>query len=288
MIHVIIPVLNRPEYTALCLEAIKTVDHGCDIRPILVDCGCRPKTSKLLLDWAAENPGMSPKVVNTTINKGFSFAINAAVASIENLASSFVCILHNDTIPFDGWAGEMRSCFDEYDEDVAVIIPRTCYANEGSPCIPELRDKFQAVKPPNKVPITTEAIKGILAGLYPDRKKFMDDLKAQVQFKASYAPEISSFCMLTRGKYFIDYGKFDEDFWPRGWEDKFWFRPMERDGYTCMISNKSFVHHFGNITSDGPGFIFPDGMKINEEKYRAKCLELDKKSPSTDRKTPVV
>jgi hypothetical protein len=74
---------------------------------------------------------------------------------------------------------------------------------------------------------------------------------------------------------FINFGNFDEDFWPRTYEDKFWFFKIQREGFCCQGCSYSYVHHFGNITSDGPGFCFPDMAKRNEEKYKEKIKIFD-------------
>ena len=78
-----------------------------------------------------------------------------------------------------------------------------------------------------------------------------------------------------------DYPWFDEDFFLRTYEDKLWFLPMERDGFVCMLANRAFVHHFGNVTSDGPGYNYPEGAKLNEEMFREKVRAMDKKGPPT-------
>lgn len=283
MIDVIIPFFNRPEYTKTVLDSLYRTDHGVPISPILVDNGSRKKTKDTVFQWKAVYADLpedirqkvaEPRIVSLTENKGFSGALNAGISAYES--SEFVVIMHNDCIPFDGWAKEMLDCFTESDEDVAIVVPRTCYANEHSPCIPDLRKKFEAIKPSNKERVTSEEIEKLISEMYPDKKALLESLRGTSQLQMTYSPEISSFCMMTRSSHFSKYGKFDEDFWPRGFEDKFWFRAMERDGFVCMISNRAYVHHMGNITSDGPGFSYPDVMKLNDEKFRAKCLEKDK------------
>ena len=282
---VIIPVFNRPEYTKVCLDALYSTRHGTAISPIVVNNGSRQKTTKVILDWLQRYEGLSeeiksvvdvPTIITLESNKGFSTAVNSALRSISNLSDKYVVILHNDTVVFPGWLGKMLPAFEE-DDDVAVVSPRTSYANEMSPCDSDLRKEFELVKPPNKDRITPEEIETMISGLYgTDREAFASAYADKAQIEFSYSPEISSFCMLTKGAFFSEYGLFDEDFWPRGYEDKFWWRPLERNGMITMISNKAFVWHAGNITSDGPSFSQPQSMLINKEKYDSKCMEIDK------------
>ena len=271
MVHLIIPVLNAPAYTQICLASVREQK---DVKPIIVNNGSRQKTSGLISEWTAA-AGVKPVVL--PMNKGFAGGVNAGLRSLgdELKDDTSVLTMHNDCILFDGCIDEMVAVLRASDDDVAVVMPRTNYANEGTPCVPGLREKFQAVKPSNKERVTVEDINRIVDSVIPDRKAFLADLAGSARLQAGYSPEISSFCMLTRGYFFRKYGMFDEDFWPRGFEDKMWYRNIERDGFVSMIANRAFCWHFGNITSDGPGFSWPDNMRINEEKFKAKCNEKD-------------
>jgi GT2 family glycosyltransferase len=287
-VSVIIVVFNVPSYTEACLRSLYETDHGYPIAPIIVDNGSRKKTAELISAWASEYDSLSedkkknilrPKIITNPFNNGFSGGMNAALKIVE---TKLVCILHNDCIVFPNWIKEMASLFDDADEDIAVIIPRTNYSNEASPCILEIREKFEKIKPSNKARTSVEEINAMINVLYPNKTEFLDNLMS-AQLKATYCPEISSFCMLVKSELFEQYGKFDESFWPRGFEDKFWFRSLERNGLICMIANRSYVHHFGNITSDGNGFCFVDSMRINEQKFKDKWVETDKnKTYKTD------
>jgi len=285
-IVVIIPIFNRPEYGMLCLESLYSTPHGAEIAPVVVDCGSRPKTVRLIQEWVDRYQTLAedvkklirePRIVHlchSTANS-FSRGINAGVRSVDKVEEEFVCFLHSDTVVFPGWLEGMVAAFE--DEDVGVVLPRTNYANEMSPCDVDVRKQFEPIKPSNKDRIATEDINDLLKTLYgEDRLEFAKKIAEKSQLSHAFSPDISSFCMLTKGEYFLKYGRFDEDFFQRGFEDKFWFRAMQRDGLVCMISNRSFVHHFGNITSDGPGFCWPDIAKVNEEKYKLKCLEADR------------
>ncbi len=278
-IFVIVPIFNQPVYTKLCLDALLEVEHGASIVPVLVNNNSRPKIAQVINEWIIKfeaKHSIKPILVSNDLNKGFSGGVNAGIAAIPDFQKQLICILHNDTIVFPGWAGKLKWALLETDEDIAIVSPRTSYASEGSPCIPELRQKFEQVKLPNKSRPSEEEVKEIIKILIPDQQYFLNEMKNKIQLRTAYSPEICSFCMLTKGEFFEKYGKFDEDFWPRGWEEKFWFRSMERDGWVSCIANEAFVFHFGNISSDGSGFCWPDITKLNEEKFKEKCKEADR------------
>lgn len=270
--EIIIPVCNMPSFTKACLDSLLTVKHGTPIRPIIVDNGSRIKTRNIISNWAdqAEHHFADElKIVTLPENKGFSGGVNAGLAVADK--TKVVAIMHNDVIPTDGWASELELALSS-DEDVAIAVPRTCYANEGSPIFNATHEKFSAIKPCTKDPLTVEEILSVVErSTLPEIK---NKLRQSFPMRFNYSPEISSFCMAVRPGLFNEFGKFNEDFQPRGYEDKFWFLNIEKAGMYCMIANYAYVHHFGNMTSDGPGFDFPMSMKNNKEIFDTKRQAL--------------
>lgn len=285
-IDVAIVISNRPEYSMACLESLYAVQHGVKIRPIVVDNGSRNRTRTLIEAWAADLATLSPErqaeietplIVTMPNNLGFAAGLNAAIASADP-ARPFM-VLHNDALPFTGAIGEMAWALENGDEDAVVVIPRTGYANEGTPCVPEIRKRVEAVKPPTKERLTTDEVRELMSRVYPDG---MDEivgpsgLLQRTLPRTSYSPEVSSFCMLVRPGSFEKYGTFDPEFAPRGYEDKYWFQVVERAGGICLLSNWAYAHHWGNMSSDGPGYCFNDVMKASLEMFNKKCAQRDK------------
>lgn len=273
-IPVIIPIFNRADYTISFLENLRSQKHGERIFPILVNNGSKKSTTSIINNWIQlkfPDDIERPFLINSDTNTGFSGGVNLALSFLkeQKLLFSKICILHNDTILTKNWIKEMSEVIDE-DENVGVAVPLTNYSNENSMCIKDIRSKFEKIKCSNKDRIEKEYIENTIKNLYIDIEDFALSTKNEYKLKSSYCPEISSFCMLVREGMFEKYGFFDEDFWPKGYEEKLWFSGLQMDGWICSISNKSFVHHFGNITSDGPGFSFPDIMRINQLKFKEK------------------
>lgn len=285
-IDVCVVAYNRPEYTANCLEALYQVPHGARIRPIVVDNGSRNRTRALLASWveshAALPEGRRAEVERPTLiplgeNKGFAGGVNEALKASQK--GRPFCVLHNDAIPFPGCFGEMQWVLANGDEDVSVVIPRTNYANEGTPCVEELRRRFEPLKPGTKDRLGMEDVRAVVGKCHQSGATEIigpDGLLQKTYPRCSYSPEIASFCMLVRSGLFDEYGPLDTDFFPRGYEDKYWFQPVERSGGICMLANWSYCFHFGNMSSDGPGFDFSKTMEINREMFEKKVVERDK------------
>jgi GT2 family glycosyltransferase len=284
VIPLVVPVFNRPDYTEAFLRALSATTHGARVMPILVDNGSRRRTRDLLDAWVASpgNPEVEgPKVIRLPENKGFAGGCNAALDDLLKTGAfglPLVCLMHNDTIPFPGWLGEMAEAMGEADEDVVAIVPMTNYANEHSMCVPELRSAFEAIKPCNKNRLSKEEIDEVVAKLYPDGKEAVLRGLREKHSRHCYSPEVACFCVLLRTSALQEVGLFDEEFWPRTFEDKFWMHKAERMGMTCAIAQRAFVHHFGNVTSDGPGFCFPDIARRNQAKFAEKCKRMDEET----------
>lgn len=287
-IPVIVVVFNRPEYSQACLDSLYEAEPGVPIFPVIVDNGSRRRTKSMLNEWAGRYEALpettkqviqKPTIRRLERNSGFAAGLNVGVKVALEAEAEYISVLHNDTIPFAGWASGLHSCLTQDDDEIVVAMPCTNYANEQGMCIKKYRERFQEVKPDNKVRILPEEIEAILEHTYPDgADKLLEDIST-FEPEFSYSPELASFCMMFRANLAKEYPLFDEDFFPRGGEDKFWFLPMERDGLVCQIANRVFVHHFGNITSDGPGFCFPESAKVNQERFKEKVRELDKRGP---------
>lgn len=263
-IDLIIPIYNRPEYTKACLDSLAAADHGAEIRPIIVNCGSRTKTSEVINEFVT---GRDAQVVSLPRNMGFAEAINRGIDASK---AETLCLLHNDTIVFDGWLGEM---LEGLEDDVAAVVPSTNYANEAFFCDEARRDVFQPLKPSNKIFVSLEGLLAVKDATYPEGVGPFLEARRAISPRFTYSPDIATFCLLVKRHVFDEFPRFDPEFFPKGFEDKWWWKPIETDGLTCQKANRAWVHHFGNITSDGPGFCFPDIMKVNEERFKKKCLE---------------
>ena len=279
-VDLICPIYNRDEYTSVFLDSLYEVDHGMRINPIIVDNGSRRRTSSVISGWVdryvpSESVGR-PVVLANDKNLGFSGGVNVAMRHLKDSRND-VIIIHNDTYPFDGWALEMSKALDSEYNDVAAVMPRTNYANENGVCVKSIRERFESIKPSNKERMSSESVRKLIDETYPYGKdEVVSALRDEFEMDVSYSSEIASFCVMVSREAIDVRGEFDEEFFPRGYEDKWWFLPLERESWICNIANRAYVHHFGNITSDGPGFSFPVEMERNRVVFERKLSEMVK------------
>jgi GT2 family glycosyltransferase len=279
---VIIPVHNRADFTLVCLKSLSGFLENVDSKVLLIDNGSLHITADLLQGWAQDN---NASVIRLDENRGFAGAVNAGVEFIgPEISKSFVCIMHNDCMGFAGGLGKMANCLAQMDDDVGSICPRTDYANEWNPVVPQFREAFQKIKPSNKERVLLDDIESLVKTLYPDPALIAAEMARMYTADITTVNEFSSFCVLIRGGMFVKYGKWNEQFWPRGYEDRFWWRGPKKDGYINLVCNRVFVHHHGNATCDGPSMDWPQLRQKNEALFLKKCQEEGLKSIPTERR----
>jgi GT2 family glycosyltransferase len=287
---VVIVTLNMRPYTSLCVEAINNSPDRNICHIIIVDNGSLPKTREG--HQAMLDTGLVDQVVQLEENMGYAAGCNAGIDAMPK-EIQHIAFAHNDVVVMSGWATKILAHFENDDVDeMAVVFPLTNYANEGSSRVDHVYRMFtgqpdveggdprEPIKLPNK---TMKALRvnldGCLERMYPSGlDAFAEKLVSEWANPVTvcYSPEISSYCMVVARNVLDDaeIGKFDERFWPRGWEDKLFFHKLQRKGYECWIARDVYVHHFGNVTSDGPGFEFPKIMSENENLYKKICADF--------------
>ena len=95
---IVIPVFNKPDITAVCLDSIIKHTHS-PHRMILIDNGSDENTKKLLADFKASHNNVL--LIRSEDNLGWVRAVNRG---IELSKAPYVCIMNNDTVvETDDW-----------------------------------------------------------------------------------------------------------------------------------------------------------------------------------------
>lgn len=252
---VVIPVFNHPEYTRLCLDSIVKTSA----KIIVVDNGSLEKTRRLLDSY-------SPRIgiIRNEFNVGIAAALNQGVRSAT---TEFVVMLHNDCIVLDGFDEVVAKCFSRIEAGpIKIVSPMTNYSDETVFVLSrELQDDFTANKLSNKSRPTCEEILSSVDKTY-QKHGGLASFAGRMDRFPMVAPchEISSFCLLTQKTVFEQVGGFCEKFKFRGCEDKELLCRYRQKGYGSGRAG-FFVHHFGNITSDGHGFNFREMFDLNDQ-----------------------
>lgn len=255
-LSVIIPVFNRHNYAKLCLDSlVANVDGETEI--IAVDNGSLPATKRVL----AEYPTI--KVIRNESNLGIARACNQGLATATG---EFVVFLHTDCMVTKSWSrlcealpllggGFVASPWTNYSDEATFVMSK------------ELLERFLMFKAPNKSVQPIGDIEAVVAKTYAK-----DGGLEGVSVLAASLPilsgvdEISSFCLAVNRETLASVGGFDESFSLRGYEEKDLLVRLQGRGVRAGRLGM-FVHHFGNVTSDGPGMNVGDMMARNRGIY---------------------
>ena len=91
------------------------------------------------------------------------------------------------------------------------------------------------------------------------------------------------FCTLYNKEVFFECGGFDKDFLRRRSEDKLLNDIAISKGSYPILAMDVFVHHHGNLTTDGPGLNFSSDFKENHTIYKEKIDIFYKEKFEEDR-----
>lgn len=261
---IIVPIFNRQGYSKVCLDALAAHTDLQAAEVIIVDNGSIGPTKRLL-----ESYPQFQLIVNEK-NLGAPVAQNQGIKAAKG---DYLVFLHNDCIVTSEWMAGLRATADALEKSKAIKLasPYTNYSDEATFVYSkEMKQRFAKHKLNNKFNPTSEEVKAALDATY----RPYGGLETFAQQVSKLKPplervdEISAFCLIAKRALFAQIGQFEEIFKFRGYEDK------DLTARILHMKNEVgragfFVHHWGNITSDGPGFCWPDLMRINRDIYNS-------------------
>ena len=256
----------QPEYTRICLErlvACSLAQQG-KLEIIVVLNGASERVASVAESISTQNSYIET-VVNPS-NLGYAGACNQV---LERARSPYVGFVHNDALVACNTLEQMIYWLEKMSSQVVGILPLTNYANEEFPCIKEKKEQFLKIKKPNKHQQSRQEILDTLDELYGDMDEYSNELtEANRNRPVERCDEASSYCWIFRTRALRELGGFSPEFPLRGYEDKeLWLR-LEKDDLELALCRTAFVHHHGNLTSDGEGFTFPEVMASHGGIYR--------------------
>lgn len=260
-VDLIISVFNQPVYTRLCLQSVFEHTDRKLYNLIVIDNGCLPKTRKYLAEL--HNAKQIDQLIRFDENQSVVKAYNKA---LQKCKGDYVCFLHNDCIVTPHWLFDLRDHFERdlaVEEEIAVLNPATNYSMEQSCVHHKIRKKFVRYKLSNKEKATEEQVQKVLKKTYGDLWEYAE--KTTQLFMIGYSKELSSFCMFFRKSALDHIGGFDERFQLHGYQHKELFNRLVASGYEAWVARDVFIHHFGNVTSDGPGFDLSEILQKHEK-----------------------
>lgn len=120
LVSVVIPVFNKCDLTAQCLDAILKVGARAAFEIIVVDDGSSDETPMLLAQCAN-----FARAFRNPTNRGFAGSCNRGASEA---AGKFIYFLNNDTIPQNGWLDALADELTAH-ADVAMVGSKLLYAD---------------------------------------------------------------------------------------------------------------------------------------------------------------
>lgn len=265
MLTIGIVVHSQPEYSEYCVRKIyasSLIKRGL-ASVVVVANDPDPETNKKIEQLYDEFGFLC---LHNTTDRGYGSACNQI---LEQAHTPYIVFLHNDVLVTERTFEHLVEHLEQVDDEVAVTLPSTNYANEHFVCINAMREKFLEYKPSNKQHYTKENIEHVLTQVYGNLEEFALRLESDTGARApEYQEEMSSFCQMFRTKALRTVGGFSEEFPSRGFEDKELHLRLVQSEFKVTLTHKAFVHHHGNMTTDGEGREYPAQMETNYQIYK--------------------
>lgn len=220
-VDIVIPVYNAAEYVRNCLESLEKVEHGADIRVVMVNDGSDEQTTAIMTAYQSRRP--QSIIIHNNGNIGYTRSVNRG---LKTSSAPYVILMNSDVIVTSGWLGSMLECM-RSDASIGIVGP---LSNAGGwQNIPILRDEdgnFAVNKLPMPIEETGRLVRRKSLRIYPK------------------LPFINGFCFMIKREVLDAIGYMDEENFPIGYgeEDDFCIRAGAA-GFALAVADDSFVYH---------------------------------------------
>jgi GT2 family glycosyltransferase/glycosyltransferase involved in cell wall biosynthesis len=218
-VSIIIPVLNKLEFTRQCLDSIhRQTDEAVSYEVIIVDNGSTDGTA----EWMVGSAPIPVRYHRNPTNLGFSKANNIGA---QLASGTWLLFLNNDTLARPGWLTEM------------VRIPRT----DPSVGIVGIKQLFPYTNTIYHTGIVFTP-EGRPEHLYPHLDASLPQVNKQREYQA-----VTGACLLIDRPLFDACGGFDEEY-RNGYEDVDLCMQVKARGRKIVCCTKSYIFHYGQIS----------------------------------------
>lgn len=206
-----------------------------------------------------KNEGLSFDLITNRDLPKWSQALNKYIPSFEE---EWLCIVHNDCIVGSSFLSKIEKHLSSPDPQVRILVPWTNYSRYDNLVHNPIKIKAEQYKPPNKVNLSLEQVNSVLEKAYGSLDDFTATFKV-VNFNM-FCQDFDSYCFLIRTQ---DWIPFNEEFITLGWMEKLWYQQQKRLGNEAWLMNDVYVHHHGNLTTDGIPFNYPEMYNQDRQLY---------------------
>lgn len=239
LLSVVVPVLDQPELTTACAEALFRT-APCAVELILIDNGSNATTKAALEAIRAEHP--ATRIVTNPVNQGFAYATNQGLAIAKG---DWILMLNNDVIV--GKDALLRMiALGSLDARFGLIGPMTNRASGPQQIGPIRYTNFAGIDP------------------------FADAYAARFEGAFAHSVRLVGLCLLIHRNVLDRIGGLDPVFYPGNFEDDDFCLRAVRAGFRPMISGDAYVHHEGGATFRAVKFDYKRAMQDNWELFCAK------------------
>jgi GT2 family glycosyltransferase/tetratricopeptide (TPR) repeat protein len=238
---IIVPCHNQLEYTRLCLESV--LRHT---RPpyelVLVDNASTDGTPAYLRELRARPGPTRVEVVRNDQNLGFPAGCNQG---LRQARGRYLILLNNDTVVTPGWLDGLVAC-----------------ATRGGPQAGLVGAVTNASRPPQEVRAGYADLSGLDAFAARRRQQFAGQALA--------VERLTGFCLLLRREALDEVGGLDEGYGLGFFDDDDLSVRARRAGFTLLVAQDVYIHHFGNRTFQALGIDARQQLKENFERFQQK------------------
>ena len=227
---------NTEDYTRLCIESIRNFTSRGSYELIVIDNASRDGSLAYL------RAQKDLRLVENAENRGFPAACNQGMALA--MPRNDLLLLNSDTIVTPHWLENLQAALHSAEN----IGAAGCVTNSCS--------HFQ------QIPVSYADLDEMLA--FAER--------FNVSQPALWQPwhALTAFCLLVRRKAYAEVGGFDEAFSPGNYEDDDLCIRLRDAGYSLLLCQDTFIHHFGSASFRKD----EDAQKQAEKERRYKELSL--------------
>ena len=235
---------NALEYTEKCLDSIAAATRA-PYEIILVDNGSEYKVKKALKVRARKDRRI--KLVNNKKNKGFAAGNNQGV---EKASGELVMLLNNDVLVSEGWLESLVESLNK-SERIGAVGPIT-NSISGRQMVADV--PYEAEK---DFPAFAARVRNTNSGVLTPRRR------------------LAGFAMLMRTELYRELGGFDESFGDGNFEDDDLCIRIRKAGFTLMVDESTFIHHFGSQTFKANNINYEDNLRERKELFHKKWPDID-------------
>lgn len=229
---IIILSYNTLEYLKLCIYSIRKYTDGISYELIVVDNGSHDGS----VDWLKKQDDI--RCICNKTNKGFPCGCNQGLSIATGTE---LLLLNSDTIVTPRWLQQMLAALYSTDKIGAVSCVTTASPNQH---------------------VDTDGYNDV-NGL----EKFADKYNHTDKSKWKRVTCLMGFCFLFRREIYDKIGGLDEYFSPGYCEDDDYSLRILQLGYSLLVCEDTFIHHFGSLS-----FKKKDKMKQEKNKFRTNSM----------------